>query len=192
MRITCTGLDYWTNFNIAKLIFSVDLKIETGLYTDIRMEGFLFSVGGPLWSMGFNIHKFLKSLLIINSIHNTNFIKQEPETYHRIDSSSSLYTRMKLSIVIYYLVYKLSVAATCFLLALSVPDIPSTVKKKLSFWHSICYVGWRWVNQFDCMDTVNWQDGVIMWRKVGCELVRKYCHVVLFHIVMSLIWIWNT
>ena len=137
------------------------------------MEGFLFSVGGPLWSMGFNIHKFLKSLLIINSIHNINFIKQEPETYHRMDSSSSLYTRMKLSIVIHYLVYKLSVAATCFLLALTVPDIPSTVKKKLSFWHSICYVGWRWVNQFDCMDIVNWQDGMIMWRKVGCELVRK-------------------
>ena len=89
----------------------------------------MFSVGGPLWSMGFNIHKFLKSLLIINSIHNTNFIKQEPETYHRMDSSS----RMKLSIVIHYLVYKLSVAATCFLLALTVPDIPSTVKKKLSF-----------------------------------------------------------
>ena len=41
-----------------------------------------------------------------------------------------------------------------------------------------------------CMDTVNCQDGMITWRKVGWEW-GKDCHVVLLHKVMTLIWIWN-
>ena len=35
-----------------------------------------------------------------------------------------------------------------------------------------------------CMDTVNCQDGMIMWRKVGWEW-GKDCHVVLLHMVMN-------
>ena len=39
----------------------------------------------------------------------------------------------------------------------------------------------RWMR---CVDTVNCQDGMIMWRKVGWEW-GKDCHVVLLHIVIN-------
>ena len=62
-----------------------------------------------------------------------------------------------------------------------------TVRTELSLWSSVCHVGCRWVNH---MDTVNCQDGMIMWRKVGWEW-GKDCHVVLLHIMNCVHWIWN-
>ena len=49
---------------------------------------------------------------------------------------------------------------------------------------------WLWMSEpIWCMDTVNCQDCMIMWRKVGWEW-GKDCHVVLLHFC-SLIWIWS-
>ena len=56
-----------------------------------------------------------------------------------------------------------------------------TVRTELSFWPS-CLL--QMSEPIWCMDTVNCQDGMIMWGKVGWEW-GKDCHVVLLHIIMN-------
>ena len=51
---------------------------------------------------------------------------------------------------------------------------------------NICHVGCRWVNHPH--GQVNYQDGVIMWRRVSWEW-GKDCHVVLLHIVMNFVYL---